>query len=138
MQAADIMTDAVTFVAPTDPVSVALEALASIDARHLPVLEEGALVGMLSDRDLRSLGLYEVRDFRGVERLEALVRTPVSRVMSAGVEAVGPGTDVREVIDRMLDEKVGALPVVDPHTDEVVGIVSYVDVLRAASDLFVD
>jgi acetoin utilization protein AcuB len=138
MQAEDIMTEPVTFIAPNQPVSEALEVLAGIEARHLPVLEEGELVGMLSDRDLRSLGLYDFRDLRGLERLEALIRTPVSRVMSAGVQAVERSTDVREVVERMLDEKVGALPVVDPHTREVVGIISYVDVLRVASDLFVD
>ena len=37
-------------------------------------------------------------------------------------------------IDKMLDLKVGALPVVDPHTGNLQGIVSYVDLLRALRD----
>ena len=54
--------------------------------------------------------------------------------MSADVVKVYPETDLGEVIDRMLDEKVGAVPVVDADTGDLLGIVSYVDVLRALRD----
>jgi CBS domain-containing protein len=138
MQADEIMTDRVVSVTPTDTIADAIEVLAGMEVRHLPVVEDGELVGILSDRDLRSLGFHRVEDLRTIDRLHEVARTPVSRVMSADVRAVEPGTDIRDVIDRMLDEKVGALPVVEPHTRELVGIISYVDVLRAASELFVD
>ncbi|MBM4357718.1 MAG: CBS domain-containing protein [Deltaproteobacteria bacterium] len=138
MQADEIMTDQVVTVTTTNTLADALEVLAGLDVRHLPVVDDGELVGILSDRDIRSLGFHRVEDMKTVDRLHEVARTPVARVMSADVRAVEPGTDVREVIDRMLQEQVGALPVVEPHTRQLVGIISYIDVLRAASELFQD
>lgn len=135
MQAEEIMTERVVSVGPTSTIAEAIEVLSELDVRHLPVLEDGELVGILSDRDLRAMGFYRVEDLQTIERLHDIARTPVSRVMSADVRAVEAGTDVREVIDRMVDERVGALPVVSPHTRELLGIISYVDVLRAAAQL---
>jgi acetoin utilization protein AcuB len=56
-------------------------------------------------------------------------------IMSADVIFVEAETDLGEVVDLMLESKVGAIPVVRPETREVVGIVSYIDVLRGVRDL---
>jgi CBS domain-containing protein len=55
----------------------------------------------------------------------------VLRVMSTDVVSVDPETAVGEIIAAMIEARIGAVPVVDPATQEVIGIVSYVDVLRA-------
>ena len=55
--------------------------------------------------------------------------------MSTAVISVGPETEVGEIIGLLLEHKIGALPVVEPGTREVLGIISYVDVLRALQDL---
>src|SRR5262245_48084439 len=132
MNASEIMTTKVTSVRSTDSIAKAMELLGELDVRHLPVLDGGELVGMLSDRDVRELGLNRLVETDGTERLRALRRTRVSDVMSADVLSVEPATELRELIDMMVAEKVGAVPVVDQHTGALVGIVSYVDVLRAA------
>lgn len=44
-------------------------------------------------------------------------------------------TEVDELISRLLEHKIGALPVVEPGTRERLGIISYVNVLRALQDL---
>jgi CBS domain-containing protein len=72
---------------------------------------------MLSDRDLRSARASD---------LDALV----TELMSADVVSVGPESDALEVIDLMIDTKVGAVPVVDDEDGSLLGIISYVDVLR--------
>jgi acetoin utilization protein AcuB len=98
--------------------------------RHLPVVDEqGELVGILSDRDLRSLRLPPAAagETSGPPLLRS--RRPVADFMSGGVISVDPAAHVGEIIDVMLEESVGALPVVD-EDGELVGIVSYVDVLR--------
>ena len=56
-------------------------------------------------------------------------------VMSGSVEVAHPEMDVKEAIERLLEYRIGALPVVEPTSGELVGIVSYVDVLRAVSAL---
>ena len=53
----------------------------------------------------------------------------------ADVLFVHPESDVTEVVDLMIEHKIGALPVVEPGSLKLLGIVSYVDVLRAARDV---
>jgi acetoin utilization protein AcuB len=54
--------------------------------------------------------------------------------MSSDVIFVEPETEVSDVVGLLLEHKVGALPVIRPDTREVVGIISYIDVLRALQD----
>ena len=54
--------------------------------------------------------------------------------MSTSLLTVNRVTEVSEIVDLFLTEHVGAVPVV--HAGELVGIVSYVDVLRAMQDAF--
>jgi acetoin utilization protein AcuB len=135
MNAQEIMTSPVTSIRANDSLARALELLGELEVRHLPVVDAGELVGMLSDRDVRDIGLYRFEGLDGTERLKSLRATRVSDLMSSNVLSVEPSTDLRELIDLMVDEKVGAVPVVDQHTGALVGIVSYVDVLRAAAKL---
>jgi CBS domain-containing membrane protein len=130
MIATDIMTENPRTVQATDPLSQAVEVLQSLNVRHLPVVDDrGHLIGMLSDRDLGPL----LRSFPGDAAAERMVvplsERPVAELMSSGAVAVERDADVTEIIGLMLEEHVGAVPVVD-GADNVVGIVSYVDVLR--------
>ncbi len=133
MIASDLMTENPATIRPTNTIGEAIEALQSLEIRHLPVVdEENNLVGMVSDRDLGPL----MRAFSEGESAEAMVlplsRRRVSDVMSADVVSVNADADLVEVIETMLEQHVGALPVVDGEGN-VQGIISYVDVLRAVS-----
>ena len=55
----------------------------------------------------------------------------VSAVIPSDVITVLPDTPVAELIDILLEEKIGAMPVLAPDTGELIGMVSYIDVLRA-------
>jgi acetoin utilization protein AcuB len=55
--------------------------------------------------------------------------------MSPDVIAVAPDAELGEVIDLLVENRIGAVAVVRPETDELVGIVSYIDVLQAMRDL---
>ena len=92
---------------------------------------DGDVVGMISDRDLKRVAPTTVQDFEQVEGAQARLGQSVASLMSGDVLSVGPTTDIGEVIDLMLEEKVGAIPVLDDETGDLVGIVSYVDILRA-------
>jgi CBS domain-containing protein len=96
--------------------------LLELDVRHVPVMDQGELKGIISDRDLSP---WRTADY-GFQKGAC-----AGQVMSAGLITVNPESELAEVVDTMLDQKVGALPVIDASTQALVGIVSYIDVLRA-------
>ena len=131
MLVCDAMTTNPIVIHPAASLGDAAETMFERGFRHLPVVEGGALVGMLSDRDLRSLIAPRLADAEAPDALRARYDAPVSEVMVPDVESIDPESSLGEAIDRLLEAKVGALPVVEPGTGELRGILSYVDVLRA-------
>jgi acetoin utilization protein AcuB len=119
MQARELMTKKPTFIAEKARIREAVDILQSMEIRHLPVVnDDREVVGMLSDRDLR-----EVRS----ESLDSRV----TDIMSSNVFSVEEEDDIEDAVELMLENKIGAVPVVDGD-GALVGIISYVDVLRAA------
>ncbi len=135
MIARDLMTPNPLTVAPQASIAEAWDVMRELAVRHVPVVEEGVLVGMLSDRDLAQVDLARVLRVEGADALRGELETPIAEVMSSDVISVEPDTEVGDVISLLLEHKIGALPVVEPGTQEVLGIISYVDVLRALQDL---
>lgn len=130
MIAAEIMTRNPQTIYVDATVAGAVDALQSARIRHLPVVDDrGTLVGVVSDRDLGSLmkTLIESAD------VDSMAYPPEKRsladLMSTDPIAVHEDTDVSEIIDTLVDERIGAVPVVD-EADRVIGIISYVDLLR--------
>ena len=112
---------------PTSTVSEVAELLLDAGVRHLPIVDEGRLVGIVSDRDVRTIaGSY----LNMPAELTARPYPCVTDFCNADVITVSPADDIVEVIDLMLDHKIGAVPVVDSRDQKLVGIVTYVDVLR--------
>lgn len=128
------MTEDVTTIEEGASAGAALEIMEERGIRHLPVVRGRQVVGMLSDRDLRGVGLSMVHDIESLDRLQARLRRTVTELMSADVLTVGPQTEVGELVDLLIEEKVSAVPVVDADGNNLVGIVSYIDVLRALRD----
>lgn len=94
----------------------ALRMMRELSVHHLPVVQAGNLVGMVSDRDVR-------REF-GRGRKEDY---PLTEVMTTSPVWVGPRMRLSEAVGRMLDAEVSSLPVL--RDDELVGILTCVDVL---------
>ncbi|MCE7888194.1 MAG: CBS domain-containing protein [Sorangiineae bacterium PRO1] len=134
----DVMTEAPITVSSSTSIRKVIMTLFESDFRHLPIVDGGQLVGIVSDRDLRAFMTPSMIELEKPEEVQRRLAQPVSTVMNADVVSVTPETDLADVIEMMLDQKVGAIPVVRPDTQELVGIVSYVDVLRAAQELFED
>jgi acetoin utilization protein AcuB len=131
MIARELMTPDAATVTPEASIAEVLDLMREADIRHVPVVQRGALVGMLSDRDLARLDLVRVLNVEGVDALQKELATPVVSIMHPDVIFVEPDTEASEVIDVLIDHKIGALPVVETGTRDVIGIISYVDVLRA-------
>jgi acetoin utilization protein AcuB len=122
-------------VTPKSTIAEAWDVMRELAVRHVPVVEAGALVGMLSDRDLAQVDMVRVLKVEGADALREELETPIVEVMSSDVISVEPETEMSDVISLLLEHKIGAVPVVDPGTREVLGIISYVDLLRALQDL---
>jgi CBS domain-containing protein len=130
MIAGDLMTPDPTTVIPEASVAEAWDLMRDLDIRHLPVVEGRTLVGMLSDRDLGRMDMAGILASEGADALRDELATPVVRIMSADVIAVDTETNLDDVVSLLIEHKVGALPILSPGTRDVVGILSYVDVLK--------
>ena len=138
MGASDVMTREPVTVDPKATVAEVWDLMRELEIRHVPVVDQGVLVGMVSDRDLAHFDIGRVLVADGAEALRFELGMPVVKIMSSDVVSVTPDAAVTEIIDLLIEHKVGAVPVVRAGTREVVGIVSYVDVLRAVQELFED
>lgn len=131
LTAHDLMTEDPTTISINATLRKAIWLLQTLDVRHLPVVDdEGTLVGMLSDRDVRGLAFPETIGTEYIATIQTALDAPVSSVMSSDVLSVDLEADAAEIVDLMLDQKIGAVPVVDGD-GTLTGIVSYVDILRA-------
>ncbi len=107
----------------------ALRVMRAHRIRHLPVLEEGEVVGMISDRDLR-LAMPSPLGMESAEDVAAAERTPVADIMARGAITVGPFDTVEDAAVRMRRQRVGSLPVVDA-AGKLLGILTETDILQA-------
>lgn len=130
----EIMTENPVVVSEMTTLGEALDILSELEIRHLPVVREGEVVGMLSDRDLRTLGLSLINDVESVDGLRTRLNARVTSLMTGDVITIGRDASIRELVDLMISEKVGAIPVVETDTNNLVGIVSYIDILQALGD----
>lgn len=135
MNVRDVMSEDPVHVQVDTPVSEVVELIQELAVRHLPVLDGDRLVGIVSDRDLRSVTLPRLVDAVALTKIQARYEQAVSQLMSSDPVTVHPENDLVEAVDAMLEHHVGALPVVDPSTGDLVGMISYVDVLAASRPL---
>ncbi len=128
MLAKDIMTENPVTATELMSVAEALGLLYELDVRHLPVVRGSELVGIVSDRDLR--GFTAPDEDEAMNAMESARNSNVGGFMNTDPIRVDTETNAREIIELMLVHRVGAIPVCDADTGDLLGIVSYVDLLR--------
>lgn len=128
MLAKDIMTENPVTATELMSVAEALGLLYELDVRHLPVVRGSELAGIVSDRDLRSF--TQPSEDLAIDAIERARSANVGNFMNTAPVRVDPETNVREIVDLMLLHRIGAIPVCDLDTGDLLGIVSYVDLLR--------
>jgi acetoin utilization protein AcuB len=131
MIARELMTPDPLTVTPQASIAEVWDLMREADVRHVPVVQADALVGMVSERDLARVDIARLLNMAGAGAVRDELATPIIRLMSSEVITVGPEADIGEVIELLIEHKIGAVPVVREETREVLGIISYVDVLRA-------
>ena len=131
MQVADVMSRQVLTIESGDSCLEAVGRMHQARVRHLPVVDgDGALVGVVTDRDLRH-HLFSPALYRelGKVALDVLLKgVSVGQIMSTPVISVAPDAGLMDAARRMAEDRVGSLPVVEGR--RVVGILTETDLLR--------
>lgn len=116
----------VHLASPEESLRTALERMRRLEVRHLPVVTDGRLAGILSDRDLLLHAWSgQVHDYPD--------DLTVGDVMAKNVVTARFGTPMADLAKLMLANKVDALPLTD-GSDSLVGIVTSTDVMRLVAE----
>jgi acetoin utilization protein AcuB len=134
MKIKDLMTVKVLTVSPDDKIDRVFFLMNFEQIRHIPVVEKGLVVGILSDRDLKKVfGSLKMREINGLNDNQDVIYSVKSRtvrtIMRRGVKTIHPNARAYEAAAIMAKRKIGALPVV--KNEKLVGIITATDILRA-------
>ena len=132
MKVGECMSRDLVTVSPKEGVTVAEHLMRAKRIRHLPVVSDGTLVGIVSDRDIRRVLPSPATSLETHEVHYLLEKLQVAAVMTREVITVTSETPIESAADLLLLHKIGALPVLDGT--RLVGIISEADVLQAFRD----
>lgn len=130
------MTTNVLTVSPTTALGEALRITREKGIRHLPVVDDGKLVGLVSDRDLRLAAPPAWASDTDYATLRSTFEDKkVSDVMTAHeIISTSEITPIEEAARKMYEHRIGCLPVM--RGTELMGILTETDVMRAFVELF--
>lgn len=126
--AADLMKDAIS-VTPGERVSHARRLMLDRDIGRLPVIENGIVAGIITERDVANAMMNFrnlVPDNHQDERIRNLI---VADIMTHNVKLVRTNTPISEVVSLILNENIGGVPVLNLR-DEMVGIISRRSIIK--------
>ena len=124
----DVMQPHVTVVDPGTSLSAVIRLLQRSGVRHLPVVESGAVVGIVSDRDVKGALLSAATAFEGRELARRVEELRAGQIMTQPVASIGPMFPVEGAAQLMLGKRISALPVIEQG--HLVGIITETDTLR--------
>jgi CBS domain-containing membrane protein len=134
MSVADLMTAEVVTLTEDESLAHAQRCMARGRIRHLPVVREGMLVGLITHRDLLAASFSIFAEVEASEQRRVFDTVRVVEAMHRDVVTVSPGLPVSKAARILLENKYGCLPVVDD--DQVLkGIVTEADFLRLTVQL---
>ena len=129
----DLMTTKVSTLGRNDTLDLADNVMALERIRHLPVLDEQRVVGVVSQRDLFRSALAVALGYGERAQATLLKTIRVKEVMSEPAITIAPEATIKEAARLMIERKIGCLPVIDGG--RLVGIVTETDILGyVASD----
>ena len=129
MHVRDLMSPDPITVGPDTLVFDARKLMFDNRIRHLLVVGDGRLVGMVTDRDIRLSLPSQATSLSVWEMNYLLARLTVSKIMSRSLITIGPDCEAADAARLMLARCIGGLPVVE--WGRVIGIITEADVVRA-------
>jgi acetoin utilization protein AcuB len=128
MQVQEMMSTAVEVAGRNDDLSMVEELMTAKQLRHVPVVEDGELVGIVSQRDLFKAMMSSTMGYGEKAQKAYLHNVRVKEVMTYPAITVAPDISVGAAAELMLQKGIGCLPVVDGT--RLVGMVTKTDLLR--------
>lgn len=123
------MTPEPFLLAEDQPIKVAILQQLESRIRHMPVVRDNVLVGIVTDRDLKRALPSVIAGATPEEYRAFMERTTVSEIMTHDPFTCEPETDLVEAVRIFVERKFGAIPVVE--NGRVVAILTQTDVMRA-------
>ena len=133
MQVKEMMSTEVVVVGRNDDLSQVEDLMVTKKLRHVPVVENGELVAIVSQRDLFKAMMSSTMGYGEKAQKAYLHSVRVKEMMTYPVVTVTPETSVGEAADLMLHKGIGCLPVVEGM--QLVGVVTKTDLLRCLHSL---
>jgi len=127
------MTRKVFTVAPDDSVTDVVRIMKEQGIKHIPVVKDGRLKGIISDRDIKEFSPSRATTLDMYELHYLLANTKVLELMKTKVITTSPEVPVEEAAMLMYDQGVGCLPVLEGGI--LVGIISDRDIFRVLVDI---
>lgn len=128
MQVKDVMTPQVETIGRNDDLLMVDELMGRRHLRHLPVIDNNQVVGIVTQRDLFKAAMSSAMGYGEKAQHQFLHSVRVKEIMVYPVTTVTSDTDLQEAVRLIMEQGIGCLPVVDGT--QLVGMVTKTDLLR--------
>ena len=129
----DIMATEVTTIERNDSLQLAKDIMTLGRVRHFPVMDDGKVVGVVSQRDLYKASLGSVMKYGEKAQHAFLEGIAIKEVMTDPPVTIAPHASVQEAARLMMEKKIGCLPVLEGA--KLVGIVTETDMLKLVVEM---
>jgi CBS domain-containing protein len=131
--AREIMMGSPVTLKPEDSLSLASDVISLGRIRHIPVVDDGRLVGIVTERDLIGAAASQIFGLKQKNKSALLKSVLIKEVMKRRVVTAAPDTPIKEIAHLMADKKIGCVPIVSAGA--LVGLVTTTDLLRYVEGL---
>ena len=129
----EIMMGSPVTLKPDETLDLANDVISLGRIRHIPIVEDGRLVGLLSERDMMGATTTTIFGLKRKSKSALLKSVLIKDVMKKKVVTVKPDTLIKDAAHLMKEKKIGCVPVVDEGA--LVGLVTTTDILRYVENL---
>jgi CBS domain-containing membrane protein len=129
----EIMMGSPVTLKPDETLDLANDVISLGRIRHIPIVEDGRLVGLLSERDMMGAATTTIFGLKRKSKSALLKSVLIKDVMKRKVVTVKPDTSIKDAAHLMKEKKIGCVPVVNEGS--LVGLVTTTDILRYVEGL---
>jgi CBS domain-containing protein len=129
----EIMMGSPVTLGPEDTLDLVNDVISLGRIRHIPVLDDGKLVGIITERDLMGGAVPAIFGLKQKSKSALLKTYRIKEFMKKKVVTVKPDTPIKDAARLMVEKKVGCVPVLSEGS--LVGLVTTTDILRYVEGL---